>query len=147
MKAKRHPDAVFGQDTPNEDTAPAVALPPQGNDDTPLVSRIEALAVSLGLDASVINPDRTYDADAFVEAIALQQDKLNRVADILRRQNEDQRAKAIDLAKREQAIAFRERRMDAYDKLASLTASEDHGGRDADQRQRRGFWAWLFNGS
>lgn len=72
-----------------------------------------------GLAASLAVPvqDGRYEPDAFVRAIRARHDQLVEVTEKLKRQNAEQKARELDLRKREAAVREREERVSAVETL------------------------------
>jgi hypothetical protein len=102
-----HPDRVFGQEGKE-----GAIIKRKGE----LLAEVRALAASL--EVPVTSEGNTYEPDAFVLAIRHTHDKLMEVKTRLVQQNEEQRLKATELKQREDAVAFREKRIAAHETIA-----------------------------
>jgi hypothetical protein len=85
-----------------------------------LSEEVNALAASLGTVTPAGND--AYEPDAFLAAIQLKHDQLLEVKDKLMEQAVAQRETAKQLTEREAAVAFREKRVLAHEKLLGQTA-------------------------
>lgn len=122
-----HPDAAFVGKRPPE-ARPPEARPLETRRTTrsatagvSLTQTVAALAVSLG---TTVPDDESYDPDPFVVAVQRRHDELAEVADKLRKQNEEQRKLALELTAREAAVAAREKRVAAFEKLQEVSSAK-----------------------
>lgn len=103
-------------DTAFKDPGPAPALSARRL----LSDEVNGLATSLDV-TSPGNGD-AYEPDAFLKAIQAKHDQLMEIKDKLTVQAREQKAKATQLAEREAAVDFREKRVLAHEKLLGQTA-------------------------
>lgn len=87
----------------------------------------EVLALTQSLDVTSPGNGNAYDPDAFLRAITQKHDALMEVKDKLLVQAREQKALAKQLAEREAAVAFREQRVLAHERLLSMPAPTRRG--------------------
>ena len=108
MAKNTNPDVVFGNETA---VLSGVALH----------ADIAGLAASLGVATPAGNDD--YEPDAFIQALLKVRDDLTKARDALAAQSTAQRQLAIDLDPRERKVAFREKRVAAFEQLVPIRQS------------------------